>query len=112
MESRPMLSNYARILLLIGQDPRLRVRDIAQLVDITDRAVQRLIEHLEMDSYISHVRVGRRNVYTVNTERSIDELGISVGELLAMVRPRHDSPRERALSVAPDSPSRTTKARE
>lgn len=107
-----MLSNYARVLLLIGQDPKLRIRHIAQLVDITDRAVQRIIEHLEMDSYISHVRVGRRNVYTVNTNRSIDELGISVGELLAMVRPRHDSPRQRALPVPTDSPSRTTKTRE
>ena len=59
MESRPMLSNYARVLLLIGQDPKLRVRDIAQLVEITDRAIQRIIEQLEADKYISHVRVGR-----------------------------------------------------
>ena len=104
-----MLSNYARVLLLIGQDQNLRIRDISRLVDITDRAIQRIIEQLEADKYVSHVRVGRRNVYTVNTDRSIDELGISVGELLAMVRPRHDALRQRALPVSTDSPS---KARE
>lgn len=95
MASCELLSNYLRVLLLIGQDANLRIRDLAALVGITDRAIQRIVEQLEADDYLSHERAGRRNVYAVNRERRIDELGLSVGELLDLVaRKRSESGRE------------------
>ncbi len=60
------LTNHSHVLLALNRDPDLRQRDIAQLVGITEGAVQRILHDLEQDGYISRAKVGRRNHYTVN----------------------------------------------
>src|ERR1700692_4540310 len=61
------LTNHGKALLLIAQDLRIRMRDIAALLDITERATQRIVADLERAGYIDREREGRRNVYTVGT---------------------------------------------
>ena len=102
MASCELLSNYLRVLLLIGQDANLRIRDLAAMVGITDRAIQRIVEQLEADDYLSHERSGRRNVYTINRDRRIDELALSIGELLdLMAQKRGEQARETVPTPAP-----------
>jgi DNA-binding transcriptional ArsR family regulator len=46
-------------------DPELRVRDLAVMVEVTERAVQRILSELQ-DAGVLHVeKVGRRNRYRV-----------------------------------------------
>ncbi len=62
------LTNHSHVLLTLFRDPDLRQRDIAEKVGITEGAVQRILDDLEHEGYISRTKVGRRNRYTVNSE--------------------------------------------
>ena len=62
------LSNHAHVLILISKDPDIRLREIADQVGITERAVQRIVSDLETDQYVERARVGRRNRYLVHPE--------------------------------------------
>ena len=46
----------------------MRMRDVAQTVGITERAVQRIIADLEQAGYISRIRHGRRNSYEIKDD--------------------------------------------
>jgi DNA-binding IclR family transcriptional regulator len=62
------LSNHAHVLLLLAKEPEIRLRDVADRVGITERAVQRIVADLEHGRYIERVRTGRRNRYKVHPE--------------------------------------------
>lgn len=62
------LSNHAHVLLLLAKEPEIRLRDVAERVGITERAVQRIVADLEKSRYIERVRTGRRNRYKVHPE--------------------------------------------
>ena len=61
------LTNHAHVLLCIAREPEVRMRDVAQLVGITERAVQRIVADLEKAGYLERSRQGRRNRYEVRT---------------------------------------------
>ena len=65
------LTNHAHILMCLAKNPSERIRDLALKVDITERAVQRIIVELETDGYLEHIRDGRRNVYRVLSRKSL-----------------------------------------
>lgn len=54
------------MLLCVARDPGARARDVADRVGITERAAQRILSDLLAEGYLSKVKVGRRNRYTVN----------------------------------------------
>jgi len=58
-------SNHAHVLLSIAQDPEIRLRDLADQVGISERAVQRIVAELRQGNYIERERFGRRNRYRV-----------------------------------------------
>lgn len=60
------LGNHAHVLICIAAEPEIRMRDVAQKVGITERAVQRIIAELEEGGYLTITREGRRNRYVVN----------------------------------------------
>lgn len=81
------LSNHGHILLCIARDPNIRVREIAQAVGITERAVQRILGELEEAGVISRLRKGRRTHYEIDGElplRHPVEAEHSVDELLRL----------------------------
>jgi predicted transcriptional regulator len=55
----------------------MRMRDIAEKVGITERAVQHIIADLVQAGYIDRMKEGRRNVYRIhhgkNLRHSIEE---------------------------------------
>ncbi|WP_345771306.1 MarR family transcriptional regulator [Geodermatophilus normandii] len=82
------LSNHGHVLVSLAADPEARVRDIADRVGITDRAVQSIVADLEAAGYVERRRVGRRNRYTVATHgrfRHPLEEHVRVGDFLALV---------------------------
>jgi DNA-binding MarR family transcriptional regulator len=62
------LTNHAHVLLCLARTPEARMRDVAELVGITERAVQRIVGELEEAGYIEREREGRRNHYVVSTD--------------------------------------------
>ena len=62
-----LLTNHGNTLLLVARDPRIRIRDIASLLDITERAAQRIVADLVATGYLEREREGRRNVYRVKS---------------------------------------------
>lgn len=65
------LTNHAHVLMCISARPDIRIREVAALVGITERAAQRIVAELEDEGYLSHERVGRRNHYSVDVDRSL-----------------------------------------
>ena len=65
------MTNHAHVLLILAKSPSERIRDIASVVGITERAVQRIIVELESDGYLEHIRDGRRNVYRVLSKKPL-----------------------------------------
>ena len=83
------LTNHARVLLHISHEPESTGFQIAQAVGITERATRRIIAELQEAGYISAERVGRRNRYRVDIQRSLGRIGereLTVGELVALLR--------------------------
>jgi hypothetical protein len=62
-----LLTNHGNALLLIARDPRVRIRDLAVSLEITERAAQRVVADLISTGYLDRHREGRRNVYQVRT---------------------------------------------
>jgi len=65
------LTNHAHVLICVDEDPSVRTRDIAVRVGITERAVQRIIADLCEEGYLTRTREGRRNHYSVHSEKSL-----------------------------------------
>ena len=59
------LTNHSHVLLCIAENPDIRLRDVADKVGITERAVQRIVAELEEGGYVTHEKIGRRNHYEV-----------------------------------------------
>jgi DNA-binding IclR family transcriptional regulator len=71
MDSRggwTFLSNHAHVLVALAADPELRVRDLAERVGITERAVAKILADLQDVGVLRRERVGRRNVYWIDAD--------------------------------------------
>lgn len=82
------LSNYGHVLVSLARDPDARMRDVAEAVGITERAVQLIVAELVAQGYLRKEKVGRRNRYDVLRGahlRHVLESEVTVGELLDLV---------------------------
>ncbi len=83
------LTNHSHVLICLARDPETRIRDLADAVGITERAVQRILAELELGGAITKVKEGRRNHYAVNTGlplRHPVEVHCHVADILQMVK--------------------------
>jgi uncharacterized membrane protein len=84
------LSNHAHVLAIIhSHTDDMSLREVAALVGITERAVQRIIQELEEAGYLVRFRNGRRNQYKVRVDlplRHPIEAHRNIGDLLALVQ--------------------------
>lgn len=60
------LTNHTHVLLCIVSDPAVRLRDVAEQVGVTERAVQRIVAELEQAGYLRREKEGRCNRYEVD----------------------------------------------
>lgn len=82
------LSNHAHVLVCLAKDPDARLRDVAEMVGITERGAFRIVGELEEAGVITRLRTGRRNHYELNPHcmlRHPLEGHRSVGGLLALL---------------------------
>jgi hypothetical protein len=79
------------VLECIHADPRVRLRDIADSVGITERTAALIVTDLEQAGYLTKTRDGRRNRYEVHGElplRHPRHRHRTVGDLIGSSRPR------------------------
>ena len=84
------LSNHGHVLVALGRDPEARMRDVAEAVGITERAVQQIVRDLVEQGCLVKTKVGRRNRYAVVRAarfRHPLESRLSVGAFLDLVGP-------------------------
>jgi len=84
------LTNHSHVLICLARDPRLRLRDLAEQVGITERAVQGIVNDLEAAGCLTRHREGRRNRYDIVTDRPMRhrvERQHLVGDLLSAMAP-------------------------
>jgi DNA-binding transcriptional ArsR family regulator len=85
------LSNHTHVLVCLAADGDQTVRDIAQKVGITERAVLRIVSELEQGGVLSRERDGRRNRYTIDLEAPLRhplEAHCRIGDILGLVTPQ------------------------
>ncbi|MDD9947162.1 MAG: winged helix-turn-helix domain-containing protein [Myxococcales bacterium] len=90
------LSNHAHVLVCLARDPDARLRDVAELVGITERGVFKIVGELEEAGVVTRVREGRRNHYEIDTTVTLRhplESDRTVGSLLSMLLAPADAKR-------------------
>jgi MarR family protein len=90
---RPMtewsfLTNHARVLVCIADDPGVRLRDIATTLGITERSAYGIVTDLAAAGYIVKEKDGRRNRYQIQAHLPV-RAGVgrapTVGEILDLL---------------------------
>ena len=98
-----LISNHGACLIYVAEHPRATVREIAQAVDVTERATARIMRDLRTAGYIAAQRVGRRNVYQLDASMPLRH---PVGErrlvrdFLAGLHSARDGGRDGGLAAA------------
>lgn len=88
------LTNHARALLCIAQDPAIRLRELGDRIGVTERAAHRIVDELVDAGYVSRARTGRRNHYTIHQHLPLpDRIAHrqKLGELLAILTAQSDA---------------------
>ncbi len=93
LNSWRILTNHARILLYLLNNPTARVRIIAEKLGITERAVHKILSELEQEGYLTRRREGRRNIYHLNLSSAVTidhDHELTVRELLKRLKHQDD----------------------
>ena len=67
------LTNHARALVCIAHDPGVRLRDIANTLDITERSAYSIVTDLTASGYVVKLKDGRRNRYRIQAHLPLRE---------------------------------------
>ena len=95
------LTNHARVLLCIAQDPDVRLRDLAAALDITERTAYGIVVDLAEAGYVVKEKEGRRNRYRIQAHlplRDSISRARTIGELLQVLVDAKRTPARRASS--------------
>jgi hypothetical protein len=82
------LTNHARVLLRIAEDPGARLRDIAIALAITERRAYGIVTDLANAGYVIKQKDGRRNRYQIQAHLPLPDPGgpePAIGDVLAVL---------------------------
>jgi predicted ArsR family transcriptional regulator len=82
------LTNHTHLLVVLNREPDARIRDLAEEVGITQRAVQRILAELVLDGILTIKKEGRRNIYRIKRTARLRhplEKKHTLSELLTML---------------------------
>ena len=85
MPAWSFITNHARVLICIANDPSARLRDIAAATGMTERTAYGVVVDLTEAGYIIKEKDGRRNRYRVQPNHAVHEPtapGQTLGELI------------------------------
>jgi len=79
------ITRHAVVLSLIAKHPRITARELGTQIDLTERAIRKIISDLYTAGYIVKQQEGRGLRYTINSElplRQKSHREIAVGDIL------------------------------
>ena len=82
------LTNHARVLLYIADEPDSRLRDLALALGITERTAYQIVAELTEAGYVLKQRDGRRNRYQIQDHLPLPDAWNrtrTIGELLDLL---------------------------
>jgi hypothetical protein len=88
VENWSFLTNHARVLLRIAEDPGARLRDIAAALAITERRAYGIVTDLADAGYVIKQKDGRRNRYQIQAHLPLPDPGgrePAIGDVLAVL---------------------------
>jgi DNA-binding transcriptional ArsR family regulator len=100
-----LLTNHGRLLLAIENEPGLRVRDMADRLDLSERGVALILRDLREAGYVTSRREGRRAFYSVVAEKPMRRDPLrhqTVGQLLGLLAAAETS-RRKSTTAASDA---------
>ena len=114
------LTNHARALVCIARDPGVRLREIAAVLDVTERRAFGIVADLTEAGYVLKKREGRRNRYriqdhmplptTIGREPTIGEvLGVLVDRSATNIAQLSDKDGDTSAPT-PSTPARPTRS--
>ena len=89
------LTNHARALVCIARDPGVRLRDIAAVLDVTERRAFGIVTDLTEAGYVLKEKDGRRNRYRIQDHMPLPTtIGreLTIGEVLGVLVDRSTTP--------------------
>lgn len=102
------LSNHSHVLIALAKNPELRIRDLAEAVGITERAVAQILSDLEAARVLKKRRVGRRNAYLVDANAPLRHAVESHRTVADILRLAEQTPFNGARNNVPREPSKKT----
>jgi DNA-binding transcriptional ArsR family regulator len=100
-----LLTNHGRLLLVIENEPGLRVRDMAERLELSERGAALILRDLREAGYVTSRREGRRVFYSVVPDKPLRRDYLrhqTVGQLLQVLDSAETSRRKEA-DQAPDT---------
>ena len=88
MREWSFLTNHARVLLCVAEDPGVRLRDIAATLDTTERTAFGIVSDLANAGYLLKQRDGRRNRYEIRQDLPLPDAANrerTIGQLLELL---------------------------
>jgi len=85
------LTNHTHVLLCLYGHPEIRLREVALMVGITERMVQKIVSELVEAGYLMIEKQGRCNTYRIKTQLRLRhplESHQTIGELLNLLTSR------------------------
>ena len=84
------LSNHAHVLICLSRGPQqVSLREVATMVGITERAVQKIVSELEDGGYLTRFKEGRSNRYRMALSKKLRhpvESNCTVRELVDLLK--------------------------
>jgi DNA-binding transcriptional ArsR family regulator len=84
------ITKHAQVLLAVAREPDLRVREIADAAEITERYAYRVLRDLQQAGYVHRRRRGRCNRYRVDRDLALGDPVVeeqSMHRLLQLIGP-------------------------
>ena len=81
-------TNHGHVLVYLSQHSDATLREVADLVGITERAIHKIVSDLEEAGFVRKRRLGRRNFYDINADipmRHPLESHCSVSQIMDMI---------------------------
>ena len=88
MKKWNFITNHGLVLLYISHNPQCTMREMASALGLTERTIQRVLDDLEAEGYVTWQRTDKGNIYEINNTRGLKhELtrDVIVGDLLALL---------------------------
>jgi hypothetical protein len=86
------LTPHGNALLLIMRDPKIHIREVADHLDIGERAAKEIVADLSKAGYLELDKVGGRDIYSITTDLPLHlafQRDLEIKALLGLLQEHH-----------------------